>query len=88
MHSQATGSDLYRTRSGISGRGRVAEGCLFTDTGEAVVHWFGNHGSINVYHSIDDVLYVHGHDGKTRIVFDDPLLVEDSHKEELKEDEK
>lgn len=57
--------------SGVSGIGKVAEGCLFTDTGEAVVHWLGNHGSINVYKSLDDVVYVHGHGGKTKIVFED-----------------
>lgn len=58
--------------SGVSGCGRVAEGCLFTDTGEVVVHWLGKHGSINMYHSIDDVIHIHGHEGRTRIVFDDP----------------
>lgn len=58
--------------SGVSGCGRVAEGCLFTDTGEAVVHWLGSHGSINLYHSIDDVMHVHGHQGRTKIIFDDP----------------
>ncbi len=55
--------------SGISGCGKIAVGCLF-DTGEAVVHWIGAHGSINVYHSIDDVIFVHGHDGKTKIILD------------------
>ena len=57
--------------SGVSGTGRVAEGCLFVDTGEVVVHWLGCHGSINIYHSIDDIVFVHGHDGKTKIVYDD-----------------
>ena len=71
--------------SGVSGCGKVAEGCLFTDTGEAVVHWLGKHGSINVYHSLEDVIYVHGHEGRTRIVFDDPQI-ESGKKEELKKD--
>lgn len=71
--------------SGVSGCGKVAEGCLF-DTGEAVVHWLGVHGSINVYHSIDDVIYVHGHEGGTKIVFDDPIVEEK--KEELNKDGK
>jgi hypothetical protein len=57
--------------SGVSGCGRVAEGCLFVDTGEVVVHWYGSHGSINIYHSMDDVIYVHGHQGNTEIIFDD-----------------
>jgi len=73
--------------SGVSGCGKVAEGCLFTDTGEVVIHWLGTHGSINVYHSIDDVNYVHGHEGRTKIVFDDPQpAVESCKKEELKKD--
>jgi hypothetical protein len=57
--------------SGTSGCGKVAEGCVFP-TGEAVVYWLGAHSSINMYHSIDDVIFIHGHQGKTRIVWDDP----------------
>lgn len=57
--------------SGVSGCGIVAEGCLF-ESGEAVVHWFGAHSSINIYKSIADVEHIHGHGGKTKIVFDDP----------------
>jgi len=57
--------------SGVSGCGRVAEGCLFTDTGEVVVHWLGKHSCINIYHSLADVEFIHGHGGRTRMVFDD-----------------
>lgn len=71
--------------SGVSGCGKVAEGCLFTDTGEAIVHWLGKCGSINLYHSIEDVIHVHGHDGSTQIVFDDPP-VNDEKKEDIKKD--
>ena len=63
--------------SGVSGTGIVAEGCLFADSGEIVIHWFGEHSSINVYHSIDDVNYIHGHSGMTNIVFDDPENISD-----------
>ena len=58
--------------SGVSGCGIVAEGIIFLDTGEAVVHWFGQHSSINIYHCIDDITHIHGHNGKTKIIFDDP----------------
>ena len=58
--------------SGISGCGIVAEGILFSDTGEAVVHWLGQHSSINIYHSMDDINFIHGHNGKTLIIFNDP----------------
>lgn len=56
--------------SNVSGIGKVAEGCVF-DTGEAVVHWLGAHGSINVYKSLSDVEFVHGHNGATKIIFED-----------------
>lgn len=79
--------DRLEDASGVSGCGRVAEGCLFTDTGEAVVHWLGKHGSINFYHSIDDVIQVHGHEGRTQIVFDDdPQHSVECKKDELKRD--
>lgn len=56
--------------SGVSGCGLVAEGCVF-DTGETVVHWLGDHGSVNIYHSLSDVEFVHGHNGSTKLVWDD-----------------
>lgn len=64
--------ERFEDASGVSGTGSVAEGCLFTDTGEVVVHWLGEHSSLNIYHSMEDVNYIHGHNGKTIIVFDDP----------------
>lgn len=60
--------------SGVSGCGKVAVGCLFTDTGEVVLHWLGVHSSINIYHSIADCELIHSHQGKTQIVFDDPEI--------------
>lgn len=57
--------------SGVSGCGKVAQGCMFDD-GTIAVHWLGAHACTNIYLSLDDVIYIHGHQGKTRIVFDDP----------------
>jgi hypothetical protein len=57
--------------SNVSGTGVVAEGIIFSDTGEVVLHWMGKHSSTNLYRSIEDVEYIHGHCGKTKIVFDD-----------------
>ncbi len=57
--------------TGISGTGAVAEGCIFTDTNEVVLHWYGEHSSTNIYHSIDDLIFLHGHEGRTKIVFND-----------------
>lgn len=55
--------------SGISGIGRVAEGCVFND-GQVVLKWeCGNHSSINIYKSLQDMEYVHSHGGKTKVIF-------------------
>lgn len=56
--------------SGISGCGLVAEGVIFED-GQAVLHWRGEHSCTNVYRSIEDVEFIHGHNGSTKIVLDD-----------------
>ncbi|QWF78727.1 hypothetical protein [Amycolatopsis sp. CA-230715] len=56
--------------TGISGTGRVAEGCLWPD-GSANVQWNGEHRSNVFWPSIVSVEAVHGHGGATRIVWDD-----------------
>ncbi len=57
--------------SGVSGCGIVAEGVVFSD-GKVALEWFGAHASTNLYSSLDDVLFIHGHHGSTKVVFDDP----------------
>lgn len=54
--------------SGISGTGVVASGCLFIDSGEVVLHWIGSHSCTNLYHNLDDVIAIHGHNGATKII--------------------
>lgn len=58
--------------SGVSGTGNVAFGVVFDD-GQVALHWEGEYASINIYHSLADLLHIHGHEGSTKIVFDDPL---------------
>lgn len=60
-----------RDISGVSGCGIIAEGCLF-ESGEVALHWFGEHGSINIYHSLEDLKFVHSHGDCTKIIFNDP----------------
>lgn len=66
--------------SGVSGTGYVAEGIMFR-SGQCAVCWRSNHSSINIYKSIEDVTFVHGHGGSTSIVFidsiDDPEKMDD-----------
>ena len=65
---------LVRTEdvSGVSGTGVVCEGALFSD-GHAVIHWTGSPHPTTTPHpdGLDSVMYVHGHEGKTRLVWDD-----------------
>lgn len=57
--------------SGVSGCGKVAEGVIFSN-GKVALEWLSNHASTALYDSIADVEYIHGHEGRTKIVFDDP----------------
>lgn len=65
---------LVRTEdvSGVSGTGVICEGALFSD-GHAVIHWTGSPHPTTTPHpeGLDSVMYVHGHGGKTRLVWDD-----------------
>ena len=49
---------------------RVAEGVVFSD-GTCVLRWLTRTGSVAVYLNGADMEKVHGHDGKTRVVWDD-----------------
>lgn len=57
--------------SGVSGCGRVAEGVVFSN-GKVALEWLSDHSSTALYDSIKDVELIHGHEGRTKIVFDDP----------------
>lgn len=54
--------------SGVSGTGVVAEGVVFTD-GTAVMRWVGTLATTVVADSLGDIVCIHGHNGKTRVVF-------------------
>lgn len=57
--------------TGISGEGVVAEGVEFT-SGICVLSWLTEIRSIAaIYDSIDVIDHIHGHNGKTLIVWDD-----------------
>lgn len=52
--------------SGISGTGQVAEGVVFTD-GTCAMRWTTHTCSTCLYAACDDLLTIHGHQGRTRI---------------------
>lgn len=60
--------------SGVSGTGIVAEGVEFTNR-ECVIHWLSKRSSVCHYTNIDDVVAIHGHEGRTRVVFVDPTII-------------
>lgn len=60
--------------SGISGTGLVAVGAVFP-SGRCVVEWTGRMPSLEISTTIADWLSIHGHGGKTLIVYDNELVV-------------
>lgn len=56
--------------TGVSGTGTVAEGVEFS-SGLCVMTWLTEHTSIAIYDNINEIDYIHGHQGATRIVWDD-----------------
>jgi hypothetical protein len=56
--------------SGVSGTGIVAEGVQFTN-GKCVLAWLTKFQSVAIYDNIEDVVSIHGHDGRTSVVMED-----------------
>jgi hypothetical protein len=56
--------------TGVSGTGEVAEGTVFS-SGLAVIHWLREPYAMGVYQSLEDVISVHGHEGRTQLQFID-----------------
>lgn len=52
--------------SGVSGVGVVAEGVEFTG-GRCALHWLSPLTSVSVYDSIEVLIGVHGHEGRTKV---------------------
>jgi len=56
--------------TGVSGTGEVAEGTVFS-SGLAVIRWLREPYAMGVYQNLDDVISVHGHEGRTQLQFID-----------------
>lgn len=56
--------------TGVSGTGRVADGCEFPD-GMCIVRWRGDFPSTVVWPSVGALEHIHGHGGATRVVWID-----------------
>jgi hypothetical protein len=56
--------------SGLSGTGRVAEGIEFVN-GLVALSWLSPHPSVLVYPNMRQIAELHGHEGKTKIMWVD-----------------
>jgi hypothetical protein len=75
MHSVVPATfKLLRTQdvSGVSGIGVVAEGVIFTN-GKCAVTWYGKIASVTVYNTFKDCEQIHGHEGRTKFIFDNEV---------------
>lgn len=66
--------DRKEDATGTSGVGVVAEGLMFSN-GKVALGWYSHYGAVNVYDSIEVVRVLHGHQGKTKIVWLDPEVL-------------
>jgi hypothetical protein len=70
---------LQRTEdeSGVSGTGRVAEGVEFDD-GAVAMQWLSHKTSITFFRNIRNLRSIHGHGGKTKVVWIDNDTLENT----------
>ena len=63
---------LVRTEdvSGVSGTGAVAEGVEWTN-GKVTICWLGTFGTISVLDNLHQLEHLHGHEGKTTVVWNE-----------------
>lgn len=66
--------DRKEDPTGTSGTGRIAEGCVFSN-GWVAMTWLTAVTSVAFYPSIENIEHIHGHNGATVIVFEDPLIL-------------
>lgn len=59
--------------TGISGTGIVTEGVVFTDN-SVVMRWLTDTSSVAFYNSIEDVIIIHGHNGRTIVEWIDNVV--------------
>lgn len=70
--------------SGVSGTGVILEGVRFSDS-HVAIHWINSKypWTTPVPEGIEALLEIHGHDGKTRLVWDDEQEPEEFTEEDI-----
>ena len=61
----------HEDATGVSGTGRVVEGVQFSN-GRCAYRWTTPRSTTTIADSIDDVVAIHGHDGRTELHWLDP----------------
>ena len=62
--------ERHKDHSGVSGTGTVAQGCEFAN-GKVVISWLTPTNSISVFDSISVLEEIHGHEGSTKVVWEE-----------------
>lgn len=63
----------HEDETGISGTGVVAEGVVFRN-GKIAMAWVTKYTSLAIYDDMETLEHIHGHEGRTRVVWRDPGL--------------
>jgi hypothetical protein len=58
--------------TGISGTGIVALGAEFYPSGLCVLKWLTSTSSLGVYDNKNELIEIHGHEGKTEFIYGNP----------------
>lgn len=58
--------------NGISGTGVIARGVILP-SGKCVMEWQTIHPTITIFANIDEVKFLHGHEGATDVILGSPL---------------
>jgi hypothetical protein len=61
----------HEDAGGISGTGIVAVGSIFPN-GKVVFQWVTYRSSMELYDSIENLIEIHGHGGKTEVIYGCP----------------
>jgi hypothetical protein len=63
----------YEDETGISGVGKIAEGVQFS-SGKCILAWtIKDIHSVTVYDAVEQMIKIHGHDGKTELKWMDDV---------------
>ncbi len=69
---------------GVSGTGLVARGIVFPKDNKCAMEWESDYDTITMFGSIEEIVAIHGHDGKTKVVMGPPKVKRKKRKPKIK----